>query len=640
MQARFTAFAGFLATATLLSGSAFAFAPTFDGDLPTVIITDKLASPAGANGYDVNGVGAASTQNVFRFSDAFNLGSYITPGSGNTAATVRYLFNEYPNVDPLPNSPNDRNVGTLTLDGNRAFATGATTIPAAADFATAPTVASAASLDFRNRDFSGDSSAVNSGFDAIGDVTGYNLALSGPQERIVELYIKADANAGIDVANFLVITTTAGNGDELTAPVLSDPFVKIYPATGTGLTGWAAGASGQFFLLPTPGDNYNVQGPNTITGYANTVTPAATVAFNAATRTAAGTTQLTLSGSNTQPGFANWSLPLGESTISLAANKLYRLRANIYSPTTTSKEQLRLSFGDQFRAGLFTVGYADTSAGFSNNPPTPSSSPTNVLEVYGLTKGATPSASVTIDIVTLGTLFGSGQTGQDFTLKSIEVGEAAPTALGTGTTIIDLGGSVATPAAGEIRTAAGTGFTAFNTTVTGVTKFSAAQFNTNQPFTQSLTGAAATFTLSTRSPNPPDFVNFGNAGNGVDATAPGLFNVTAGKIYIADVWLSSSTTGNIYPDLRSNVAVAAAFNAYSTHALDKLLPAFLGGTASPLAINTAPRAYSVVFKPQISTATAPANVSIVLLSLGKTYATNATITISRITVTEYNDPAN
>lgn len=641
MQARFTAFAGFLATATLLSGSAFAFAPTFNGDLPTVIITDKLEYPAGANGYDVNGVGAASTQDVFRFSDAFDLGAYVTLGSGNTASTVRYLFNEFANTDPIPASPNDRAVGTLLLDGNRAFATGATQIPAAADFASAPTIASAASLDFRNRDFSGDDANVNSGFDAIGDVTGYNLTLSGPQERLVQLYIKADANAGIDVATFLVVTSTAGDGDELTSAVLSDPFVKIYPASGSGLVGWATGAQGQFYLLPTPGDSYDIRGTaGAIGGYSYTTTPTQTVAFNSATRTAAGTTQLTLSGTSAQLGYATLSLPFGESTISLAADKLYRLRANIYSPNTASKEQLRVSFGDQYRAGLFTVNYSDTSnAAFVNGPPTLGSATNNVLEVYGLSKGASPSCSIVVDIVTLGSTLSGSPTGQEITINSVEIGEANPSDLGTGTVILNLGGTVATPLAGEIRTVAASP-TAFNTTVNDATKFSAAQFNTNQPYTQSLTGSAATFTFSTRNPNPPDFTNFGNAGSSVDATAPGLFTVSAGKIYVADIWVSSSTAGNIYPDLRSSVSVAASFNAFSTHIVEKVLPAFLGGTASPLAINTAPRAYSVVFKPQIATATAPANVSIVLLSLGKTYATNATLTISRITVTEYNDPAN
>jgi hypothetical protein len=222
VQTRFTSALGVLTAATLLSGSAYAFAPEFTGDLPTVVITDALtAGASNATPFDA-GTPSATTVNLFRFNNAFDLLPTYIDGNGNADSTLRFTFNEFANGTGEGDFSAVASQRTLAINGVESLLA----LPTNADFTgpnsgdlTAGGTNANASLSFRNIDLS---PGTGTGpFDTTGDVTGINIA-SGAYRRFVKLYVQStnvttafDASKG---ETFLVVTIPSSRFTTLTPP--------------------------------------------------------------------------------------------------------------------------------------------------------------------------------------------------------------------------------------------------------------------------------------------------------------------------------------------------------------------------------------------------------------------------------------
>lgn len=651
MHNRIAAVTGFLATATLLSGSAFAFAPDFEGDLPTVIITDKLATPDSALApFDQNtgNAGAASTQYLFRYSDAFALQDYVVDLQGNDFNQVKVLFNEYNDEnDTTPNS-----VGVLTINGTGSF--GDIPVVADGDWDSAPLVTARyadGGLDFRNIDFS----PIAGPNSAIGALTGDDI-LSGPQQRIVEMYLKGDTNDTPDIAQFLVITTTEGT-DALTTPVISDPWSQIVAPT-TNFDGWITQ------LLP------DLQGVDLATGNfdndaaGDTAQPLSIVPTPVAGSIPASSPLITVSSSATTSQGDALSLAGGLIGANATANKLYRLRANLYSNVAAANQTTRLrltAFPDgTSTTGEGTVGFLG-AAGKTNVSGTPTATD-SVVYGYLYSKG-TGALALFFDVVNVN----DASTAAAYNLGSYTVSETDFADLGSATTVYNIGGTVPTPAAGEIIPVLGSPV-AFATSGQTDGVLAVGGLNTNpglgssanrQPVTIGVTAEAATVTFGQvanrdidpgtavvnaappsfvavgtdsikdyTNPASPTFVGFG------DYTANSVFGnflAETGKVYSVEVWASRQGTSTVFPDLRIGAILGANQVAYGLYNLDSTQPTGLSSTA--------PRAYSAVFEPNVGTGDIPVGLQIYLISIGnKSYAAaNATVVIHRIQVREFNN---
>ncbi len=325
---------GFLASAVLLSGSAFAFSPEFDDALPTVVITDKLEEPT--NLYDP---GQLSTQYLFRYTDAFNPLDYINL-NGNDQNSVRFLFNEFD--DASDTSANATQ--TLSINNTTSFAT----IPDASSFGGAPFLATspagnALDAEFRNIDFSPGVFGDDSPGTATGVVTGDDIDALGSQSRIVTLYIKSDDAPDMGLSSMLVVTKRENDptaGDNLSGPFFSDPFSCVF--SPSDLSGWTAGGIGRLDALPLNGPRSTATFSGTtfpdVAGFTNSP---ASPTINGGGTTAGGTMTLGMSSSLSQIGLANWALAAG-SGASATTNNLYRGRATILSSnaaTVTSRSR-------------------------------------------------------------------------------------------------------------------------------------------------------------------------------------------------------------------------------------------------------------------------------------------------------------
>lgn len=483
-------------------------------------------------------------------------------------------------------------------------------------------------LDFRNRDFSGDDESINSGHSGIGAVTGQDISLSPSQERVVQLYLKGDTSDDVVIRSFLVITTTDGN-DRLDDPAFTDPWTTIADIQEFG--GWNGAALGILASIPFPsGNDFVILGTGATGGY--TFSPGAGAA-------PPGTGSLGITGAASQIGFAQYQLDIADSGISVAANNLYRLRANIYSPNPNANDDVRLFFGDEFQTGLSIVAY-NSDEQVPSGAATLSNDPSNVWDAYLLAEGSGP-IRIGADIVNLGT--GSGQA---YTLNSIQVRELpSPLVnLGTGTTIFNYGGPVATPIAeeGSDIVASPDGFTAGSTVGVG---WEWGALNTNQPVTFNPSANQLGITYGAVAGNaPPSFGQLALAGgSAVDPTVPGAFEVANDKLYMLDVWASTSTpktAEKTFPTLRVGVGQQANYFAYNTYIMSPVAGTGTGATPLQTAIQTAPRAYTLVWHPQVSDSVAQATLAIVLLSTDNVYPTASTINIHRVTLREFALPPN
>ncbi len=673
MRTRFSTAAGFLAAATLLSSSAFAFAPEFDADLPTVIITDRLQAPVPAT--DPFDPGVATTQHLYRYTAAFDLLDYIQLGPTGVEVDpddVRFLFNEFPNVDPIPSEPNLRDQGTLLINGERAFATAGSLWPGQADFATAPLVTSRygsgdGRLDFRNRDLSGDDESDLGPFPGIGMVTGDDFTISGVQERVVQMYISTDEADDMDYQNFVVITATDPEGDRLVdlvtppiTPPITPPFDPVFEPVYTqdDFGSWEPEGLGQLVTIPESGtfDDADTIGAGNaqIGGFAatpfiNDTAQANTPIFvsgsaGSPTKAPAGTTSVRLTGTNAQMGFAGWSLKPDDMETQLEANRLYQLRARMNRLDDNRLDQIRVRLGNVFQTGEVIGGYLDGSD-VTNVPagkvvPHFSTQPEDFF-LHLIPKGDGP-AQIAIELLSV-----NQARGNDFRVHEVELGVADRADLGEGTVIKNIGGPVPTPWGNEADfTPVPPNQDQFDVTSNVVgsrIRVNSPGINADQPANLTTTANVLTI-VSQQDANQddgrimPDFFGFGFQDSGTfDLDAEELFPVQEGKVYIVDVWVSTTTPNNLgKPQLRLRAEAARTYQAAANFALT-LEDVF--GEENQARVVGQPRAYSTVMMPQLSgNQDGWAKLDVEFLYMIQKATQSNTIRIHRIVVTEYDAP--
>ncbi len=711
MQTRYSTALGFLAAASLLGGSAFAFAPTFNGDLPTVIITDKVSGATPPNIYDPSN---ASTQYLFRYQDAFDLSSssYVNPGPSATIGDVRFLFNEFRDLDKdgvaddglTPEQAANRTLLIQdSLGGdNVGFATPGTPFPlSAAEFATAPTVGM---LDFRNIDFSPaadyeDTTGIP--FDAVGTSTPVHtigsdspLTASGSQYRVVQLYINTSfSTEAPSVRNFLVVTSVDGE-DRLTSGVpgiTGPPITPVVPASND-FSNWVLQGTGLLAGIPTSGFQYQPfpatgQTPGTFVGFSSvpvlafpTDNPGSPDPFdqlnpNGGTTTA-GTTALTLNESTTAVGAIRFNRQVAIAT---AANQVLRFRLRLQSADSspTSKDDFTLGIGS-LKTGFSNDFHSTNNArSFDNqyttpltvgpetkfyNPPASGAD----FDSYLISEGAdTGVQTVFFNIVSVDATFGppvvSGNdlTATSWQIDSIDFGTNRSNLTGKNV-LINVGAStLGTLDASETLTpeAGATGF-AFTAAPGSITGIGAASLNSTADPAISVTGNANALTYAVAVASSPsttqvipslDSLSFFQTIPELDIDHPtgGHFRATNGKLYITDVWASSTTPlVECLPQMRVQTQfgyvdynMAAFFlNQFRLNPVDPS-SSLTGGSA----ITSAPKAYSSVnlaeLGPDFTTNTVPGFIAVDFQQYTKDpLNANANVTIHRITVTEYNAP--
>lgn len=522
MHKAFKASLGFAAAAALLSGVAYAEAPTFSADIPTVVISDETTV---AGTFD-NPAGLTGSFNLFRYTDAFSLSAYINPGTAGLS-NVRYLFNEFATAGgPIQSGSNAH----IAING----ATGAATVPSASDILASGALANAGALDFRNINLS----------PTPGD--GPFSAPSGlPSERFITMYIaglsgQSTLPAGAS-KTFSVITTT-GIPDQLTEPAsIFTPFDDQGGAAG--FAGWTYSASGGAF----------------------TRTPAGTPSSSDPLLSITGSTSF---GTGTQFGAASWSSPLP----STAAATVYRVRYTVNIPRQTAAiagaANPSADAGThlvRFRAGSFFAQDAGShELHFARNA---SSAPvgdnvnltdTAVVSTYAFFKNAPQDATdVSNNIVVFDVIDASDTVGQNLghavnvsrvTIDSASYADltasGANSLLNMGTNSVPTDSGI-TPRSGAVPMAAGSiggapdnSFVGFVQTLSG----------TATGATQSLTGGA----LRTNIPF--------QAGLGLEGQVyfydNGGFTLANNKLYVTNVWMraeiSASAPGTQAAELNAN----------------------------------------------------------------------------------------
>jgi hypothetical protein len=608
---------GFLASAVLLSGSAFAAAPDYDNPLPTVIITDKIEAPTSGT-FVFDPFPATTTMYLFRYTDAFSAFDYIDPGDAS-AASIKFLFAEFDDEnDVTPNSAR-----TLTINDTMAV----TSIPSnasafvSASFLNASPAGVADRLDFRNIDFSPGVFVNSDPGTSTGTVTGDNI-WNGPQSRVVTLFIHSDDVPGaISAADMLVITKLAGpgEGDTLTDPAFGDPFDCFY--SPADLSGWDAGALGQ--LLGVPFDGRRSTAPVTgtglfdIPGFANV--PA--IGFNNPTLSGAATMSLSISSTLGQQGFANWQRQSGIGASD--NNTLYRLRSTAMSSNAATKEWFRVTLGN---------GITNAQAGFfGQNPIVNPGLSTTATDFYTYlwSKQTGNQLAVIFDLIDQNANnTGFTGTGSDeFTISGVEICRADRADLGAGTMLLNVGAVPGSVASGQAISPAPSP-TGFNS-ATNFTDLGA--FNLQRPVTTTNTASARAVTYGTiGSPDPLDpFTAFAST------TFADAFSVSEGALYAVDVWVSTNNAAATrQPELRIGVQVGS-YNAYTGTTLDPMVLS----VSNNAALSTQAKVYSNFFSPQfISGAPASTNafLSVDFLELVDNIAAGVTVTIHQVTVWEWN----
>lgn len=630
MKTRVNAVAGYLAVASLLSGSAFAFAPEFNTDVfPTVIITDRTtgAAPAPFDGTN----GPAATSNLFRFDGALDLGASIQDlGNASSLSDVKFVFNEFDVSDPADLVPNT--VGVLTIGGVEAL----DDLPVKADFSGA-NAGTAGVLDFRNIDFSPGTALDYP--DAIGDLTGWDLNVSGAQKRVVRLEIDTvDSTtppaSGRTSKTFEVWTTNEGDlGDRLsTEGVSSDPFVPVVPDPGN-FNGWQVGFTTNEILGILNGPSNGAGNPLfTSTGIGGfTSTPALTLVNNNLGPAAPnGTTSLGLSSTNAQIGLTSWQLAPGPS---VTAGNIYRFSLDLTSSASTRGAAIFALVGDVFGALSYQAFNAEITAipaGTTRLFPYLGSTVNGPVNVYHYAK-VDGNAFIQVQLIDQ-----SNTAGNDFTLNGYDVSVISRAdALAGATVIRNLGGSVAALASGEPAITPPTGETALPApggTTPGVSTFVDAQgLNTQMPSNVTISGGKVNFQMGpTPTPEHWDFIDFGFAstdGLFIDTMDTGL-NLDPNKLYLVDIYATTNQPGQAHPKLI--VSVGMDILAFNHGAFE------VGGSLNPeFNLAAAPRVYTTLVNPGLTAnAEARANLNIRLLKTTNGAIPNLTVTVHRIVVYE------
>lgn len=626
MASRFSAVAGFLAAATLLGSSSFALAPEFSGDLPTILITDRVtdASAYDAPNGDAGDGRRPSSAFLFRNETGLQLASYITLNSASAASDVDAIFNEYADNNGAPGAL----VGTATISVNGQTSLGNET--PTPPYTTAITADS--SLTYRNINWSPGTGLGP--FDAVGeDAQDIISDVSGPISAWLTWQIDfpgANSFAGSQVATQEVITTIDGV-DGVTSSAATSTFSTVVVAPSTDFSAWtvdtvASSISG----IPNSGQTPDAAGFFTLVSSADTsgFTPTPGVALVQGTAAGAGITSVGIASTASQVGLAGWT----NAGFSATAGNIYRVRLSA-SGANAAGASAYFSAGD----GLKQLGYSifqdlgiDPAADDGLN-----ASASNV-DVYF-------EAKVDLTAGIFASLVDSNASNAgSFLVDSYEVTSTTRSGL-TGESVVFNAGTVGTTDSGQ-AIAPLAGPTAFvdssSPSAAGENWNSGGALNPNAG-TSSITvaGSAIAFTLGAQNANQ---ANVFTLNQGVDlgsftvATLDAGYTVDPSKLYTLDVWLSSSTAvadNTTAPNLILSAISDLSHQSVATYFLGD----FDGLTDDAVRANTSDRVYSMVFSPESLNASATVQLNVFLHQiLGLAMPAN-TYSISQITLTQYDN---
>jgi hypothetical protein len=646
VKTRLSTVAGFLTAATLLSGSAFAFAPEFTGDIPTVIITDRITdsvltdlfdAPAGAAGIAPR----ASSAFLFRYDNALDVTGIVDVKDAGSLANVKVVFTEFTDESDL--TPNT--VKTLSINGKVAV----DDFPlVAADFDSSVAFdLSDPLLDFRNIDFSPGTGLGP--FDNIGDVTGDDILATWPQSRIVTMHLGSDNftdRGSASDLSFMVVTDLDDN-DRLTNPELTEIWEVLTASGGANDGNFDGYTVTPNTLIPvvnpngawTAGGSYNITASN-LNGMA--VTPSVTLTDGVASPITAGATAVTLNTAASSNVAQRGILSLQESAVvAMDSGKLYRIRMNAALSTAVQNSDFYLQAGSVVTTGAVTAGFKD-AAGYS----------ATTLSLPGLTTTAAdvdayilPKSSMIADyndirvqLVDYNLTAGAAMTVNGF---EVSVADGGLADLGSGTTLLNLGGAV-TPATGEVAPPVGQTAFAAGTTVGESVTASITKANAAMSSTAAVTAAALTSIID--GPNSDfywDYQQFevvqdiGTSGLDLDTLETGL-TTDPNKLYVMSVYAKTSNPGSLMPSLIPYALydyTGLAGVMYTVGDSNSTAPSLTPDPFTQLAAQD--KEYTAVFSPQTPNLEAKTQLGVQLYYTSVPPAAGATISITRIVLTEY-----
>lgn len=549
--------------AALVSGSVFAVGPTVD-EIPTVFMTDKMDTDI----YDFN---TDTTQNLFRFSDAFVLEAYVSDPD-SAVSELKYLFTE--STTASPSTPLTGGARTISIDGNLGYAS-------------LPPTSGEILLDGYNVDTSGDALDFrNVQYSPEPNNTPYADPGVVDDEAIITMFVTDQEESGVGFKSFSVITTNDGTLDRL-----SDSTGVFSPADCIDtFDGWEFAAATTFltlgYQLPTVSGNAShiTQSP------ATSPAPAATSSLTAGTANASQVTGINL--------LADWALPAGN--LSLTQGNLYMVRWTVASTTApgneTNNATMRLRVGPVSTDG---IGQAHESwVEGAGNASGPNTTPTGFRSyAYAHQSG---DAQLFFDVYDF-----SPDKATDATLSKVEIFTVDTNGLSGETTILNQGNPSFSTVSGQPTPAASP--VAFDTT--NVWRFT--NVNTGRSITTTGSGANALIQNLSSAGTQMTFgtwISDNPASGGLDSA----INITNDKLLWVDVWMSAPTPSADLPELRlgvlgSQVDVAAG-GGRSSHFI------FRSDNAGTVlnSLQTASQRFSIVMEPQLraaASATFSANVT-------------------------------
>ncbi|MDX2177323.1 MAG: hypothetical protein SF028_12730 [Candidatus Sumerlaeia bacterium] len=577
----FKATLSLVAVAALFGGVAQAECPSFNSALPTVVVTpnDLAGSP------DANGLA---------FPNAFDLLSYLDLGT--SATSVQGVFAQFAVGGATPQS------GASAIYNVNGFG------PVAAIPTTAVGITGAAS----KVDTAVDSTLSFSNVSA-GPTTG------AASERTLTLFVVAPSSSTacsvdgeIALGSFNIITQTTGP-DELTAPACG--WTTFYDEAGTDFTNWLAlGATG-FTLSATANE-------------------------------------LTMGISSTAPsGFASYFRTF---TTAFQADTVYRLRMNMQSTATAgNNEWFRTRMGNplfQMDSGSLEQGFTQQGQAF----PTTAKNVTQYLWAKNTGTGesaplaAADPVGIALDKIETGTVAATYNTVVNSLV--IDSTDYACFTSGASTVLGNFGASSVTNNDGYAPSGTASAFT---TAFGAGTLVDGGSTVTSNWTTLALPAGAI-------NGNGSAFITYNtntalSAQTGFSSLFGGPLDFTANatSVYVADVWLSAGAVPNAttqrLPVLRLRFIAAEGANAQRENGvvLMQLQPSRSfgadGENQSGITAANSARHYRAIFKPNYNGSfgfgTGFALDFLFNRGGGEEIKPNGTITIERLTITQYAEPA-
>ncbi|MCB2155144.1 hypothetical protein KQI84_09675 [bacterium] len=486
--------------AALVSGSVFAVGPTVD-EIPTVFMTDKMTSDT----FDFN---TDTTQNLFRFSDAFELASYVSDAD-SPASELKYLFTE--STVASPSTPLTGGAQTISIDGNLGYAT---LPPTTADILLdGYNVDTGDALDFRNVQYSPEPNA-----------TPYADPGSINDEAIITMFVTDQEESGLGFKSFSVITTNDGTLDRLSESTGVFTPVDCYDT----FDGWIFAGASTFltagYQLPTVSGDANdlTQSP------ATSPAPAATASVTAGTGNGGQ-----VDGTNL---LADWALPSGNLT--LTQGNLYMFRWTIAGDNAPGNElnnaTLRVRVGPNSTDGIGQAHESWVEGQFNNSGP---NTTPRAFRQYAYAH-ATGDAQLFFDVYDF-----TPTVALDATLSQVEIFTVDTNGLTGETMVYNAGNPAMVAASGQPTPAASP--TTFD--IGGVWRFQ--NINPTRSITttgsgttaliQNLNGTGTAMTYGTWISDGDGLQNFLSVGND--------------KLLWVDIWMSAPTPSVDLPELRLGV---------------------------------------------------------------------------------------